>query len=212
MTITKGLLTFDAEGMEGGVFHSRKLHVPSDSSGLTIGRGYDMKEKSSQKIETDLNLAGVANRRAIILGRASKLSGNQARQFIVDQSLEEFEISIETQEKLFNISYNEMSADVQRICNKPDCIKAYGEVNWNNLNAAIKEVIVDLRYRGDYTPASRKLIQKMVAKNDIEQFILTLSNRELWGQVPEDRFNRRVNFCQKYSSSNEIQEIQGKNS
>ena len=212
MTITKGLLTFDAEGMEGGVFHSRKLHVPSDSSGLTIGRGYDMKEKSSQKIETDLNLAGVANRRAIILGRASKLSGNQARQFIVDQSLEEFEISIETQEKLFNIRYNEISADVQRSCNKPDCIKAYGEVNWNNLNAAIKEVIVDLRYRGDYTPASRKLIQKMVAKNDIEQFILTLSNRELWGQVPEDRFNRRVNFCQKYSSSNEIQEIQGKNS
>ena len=197
MTITKGLLTFDAEGMEGGVFHSRKLHVPSDSSGLTIGRGYDMKEKSSQKIETDLNLAGVANRRAILLGTASKLSGNQARHFIFEQGLEEFEISIETQEELFNISYNEMSEDVKRICNKTDCVEAYGEVDWKNLNAAIKEAIVDLRYRGDYTPASRRLIQKMVADNDIEQFILTLSNPELWPQVPEDRFNRRVDFLSK---------------
>ena len=51
MTITKGLLTYKAMGMEGGDFHSRKLHVPSDRSGLTIGRGYDMKEKSSYKIE-----------------------------------------------------------------------------------------------------------------------------------------------------------------
>ena len=194
MTITKGLLTFNAEGMEGRFFHSRKLHVPSDNSGLTIGRGYDMKEKPSRKIETDLSLSGVVNRKAIILGRATKLSGNQARQFIVNQGLEDFEISIETQEKLFNISYSEMSEDVQRICNKPDCVKAYGEVNWNELNVAIKEVIVDLRYRGDYTPNSRKSIQKIVAENDLEQFILMLSDRELWAQVPEDRFNRRVDF------------------
>ena len=194
MTITKGLLTFNAEGMEGGFFHSRKLHVPSDNSGLTIGRGYDMKEKPSRKIETDLSLSGVVNRKAIILGRATILSGNQARQFIVNQGLEDFEISIETQEKLFNISYSEMSEDVQRICNKPDCVKAYGEVNWNELNVAIKEVIVDLRYRGDYTPNSRKSIQKIVAENDLEQFILMLSDRELWAQVPEDRFNRRVDF------------------
>ena len=37
----------------------------------------------------------------------------------------------------------------------------------------------------------------MVAKNDIEQFILILSERELWAQVPEERFNRRVDFLLK---------------
>ena len=199
MTITKGLLTYEAEGMEGGTFHSRKLHVPSDSSGLTIGRGYDMKEKTSAKIEADLNLAGVDLEQAIVLSGAANLSGPTAIQFIVDNSLENFEISIETQENLFNISYEELSADVQRICDKPDCVNIYGEVNWNELNPAIKDVMVDLRYRGDYTPQSRKLIQKMVADNDIEQFTLTLCDRDLWERVPLDRFNRRVDFLLKVS-------------
>ena len=118
MTITNGLLTFEAEGMEGGIFHSRKLHVPSDSSGLTIGRGYDMKEKTSYKIETDLSIAGVENEKTEVLAGAAKLSGPLARQFIIDKDLAEFEISIETQEKLFRISYGEMTVDVLRICNK----------------------------------------------------------------------------------------------
>ena len=194
MTITKGLLTYEAEGMEGGDFHSRKLHVPSDRSGLTIGRGYDMKEKSSYKIEEDLRFAGVTDETVTILARATKLSGNLARQFIKDSGLKDFEISTDVQEALFKASYSELSKDVQRICDKPDCVKAYGVVEWDELNNAIKEVIVDLRYRGDYTPNSRKLIQKMVAENDLEQFTLTLCNQELWRQVPKGRFNRRADF------------------
>ncbi|MEX0729512.1 MAG: hypothetical protein WED00_03675 [Aquisalimonadaceae bacterium] len=43
MTPQKGLLTFEAEGTEGGRFHSRHLHVPSGMSGLTLGRGYDFR-------------------------------------------------------------------------------------------------------------------------------------------------------------------------
>ena len=194
MAVTKGLLTYEAEGMEGGTFHSRKLHVPSGSSGLTLGRGYDMKEKSRRKIETELSTTGVANEKAKVLAYAAELSGNQAKQFIVNNELQDFEISTETQEALFCISYEEMSEDVWRICNKSDCVKLYGKVDWNELNNTIKEVIIDLRYRVDYTPSSRKLIQKIVAENDIEQFILMLSTRELWAQVPEDRFNRRVDF------------------
>ena len=38
----EGKVTFNSEGTEGGFFHSRKLHVPTASSGLTLGRGYDM--------------------------------------------------------------------------------------------------------------------------------------------------------------------------
>ena len=194
MAITKGLLTYEAEGMEGGPYHSRKLHVPSNSSGLTIGRGYDMKEKTSETIEADLTEAGVENGDAKLLAGAAKLSGDLAKQFIVNNNLQDFEISMDTQEILFNASYEKMSADVKRICNKADCVKIYGKVEWDELNVAIKEVLVDLRYRGDYTPASRKLIQKMVADNDLESFTRTLSNRELWSRVPQDRFDRRTKF------------------
>ena len=50
----RGRLTFDAEGQEGGPFHSRHLHVPSSASGLTIGRGYDMKRRSKSDVRDDL--------------------------------------------------------------------------------------------------------------------------------------------------------------
>mgnify|MGYP006875700117 CR=1 FL=1 len=49
---TEGLLTFESEGHEGGPYHSRTLHVPSHTSGLTIGRG--MTAGPRQKLESRL--------------------------------------------------------------------------------------------------------------------------------------------------------------
>ena len=54
-----GRVTWDSEGSEGGRFHSRRPHVPSDSSGVTIGRGYDMKSRPRSAVLTDLLRAGV---------------------------------------------------------------------------------------------------------------------------------------------------------
>ncbi|CAM2063984.1 hypothetical protein SCOR_01375 [Sulfidibacter corallicola] len=194
MAITRGLLTYEAEGMEGGPYHSRKLHVPSASSGLTIGRGYDMKEKQSSKIEGDLIEAKVPEPMAQTLARASGLAGQKAKDFIVGNQLEDFEISMESQEILFNLIYDELSKDVQRICNKPDCVAKYGPVDWTNLHPKIKDVLVDLRFRGDYTPKSRLLIQKIVSDNHLERFTASLTDQEAWRQVPPDRFQRRVDF------------------
>ena len=189
-----GKLTYDAEGMEGGRYHSRILHVPADTSGVTLGRGYDFKEKSSIKIKNDLVQAGVAPDVAETLSQASGLYGDLARTFITNLQLSDFEISMETQNKLFTIIYAELSADVQRICNKTDCVAAYGSVDWDNLNPKIKEVIIDLRYRGDYIPKSRKLLQSYVANNDLPSFSHIIKQREHWEQVPLDRFNRRAQY------------------
>ena len=189
-----GKLTYDAEGMEGGRYHSRILHVPADTSGVSLGRGYDFKEKSSIKIKNDLVQAGVAPDVAETLSQASGLYGDLARTFITNLQLSDFEISMETQNKLFTIIYAELSADVQRICNKTDCVAAYGSVDWDNLNPKIKEVIIDLRYRGDYIPKSRKLLQSYVANNDLPSFSHIIKQREHWEQVPLDRFNRRAQY------------------
>ncbi|MFT4923984.1 MAG: hypothetical protein ACI8WB_000062 [Phenylobacterium sp.] len=197
MAITQGQLTYDAEGMEGGPFHSRKLHVPSGSSGLTIGRGYDMKEKSSAKIAGDLSKADVAENAAILLSQAAGLFGDAAKQFIAEHDLAEFEISMHSQEVLFHATYEEMVKDVRRICDKPDCVAAYGAVDWDELDIKIKDVMVDLRYRGDYTPRSRKRIQSLVANNDVGVFTEALLDRDFWLQVPQDRFNRRAAFLQE---------------
>ncbi|WDE10835.1 hypothetical protein [Thalassomonas haliotis] len=196
MAITQGLLTYEAEGMEGGPYHSRKLHVPGESSGLTIGRGYDMKEKSADKISADLLAAGVEAEQAKLLGGAAGLSGTEAKAFVDKSGLSDFEISMEAQEVLFKQTYDELSRDVERICSKADCVAAYGAVDWQGLDEKIKDVLIDLRYRGDYTPGSRKLIQAFVAANDLDGYKQALTIRKNWPNVPEDRFNRRMAFLE----------------
>lgn len=194
MTVEKGILTYDAEGMEGGKYHSRVLHVPSANSGLTIGRGYDMNEKEASKIKSDLIKASVDEAHATMLSTAAHLKGDAAKQFIEENNLGDFEISIAEQEALFDGIYSELESDVIRICNKADCVPAYGVVNWDALEDKIKEVAVNLRFRGDYHSTSRKLIQKHIADNDLEAFSGKMMDKDNWSGVLEDRFNRRVAF------------------
>jgi hypothetical protein len=191
-----GKVTFQSEGAEGGPFHSRKLHVPSEVSGLTIGRGYDMKMKNQAKIKSDLIKAGVAAKDAAVLAKASGLFGHAAKKFIKDNNIEKFEISKEAQVKLFEITYAEEEAEAKRLCTKSDVELKYGKCNWNTLDSAMKQIIVDLKFRGDYTPSTRKSIQEHIANNDTTEFLKVLSDKTKWKNpiVPADRFQRRVNF------------------
>ena len=80
--MNRGQLTFDTEGEEGGRLHSRKLRVPTDKSGLTIGRGYKMKEKTKKQIGTDLRKAGIDKAKAKLLSCAAGLRGKAAQKFV----------------------------------------------------------------------------------------------------------------------------------
>jgi len=191
-----GRLTFESEGSEKGPFHSRKLHVPSPTSGLTIGRGYDMKMKSSTKISQDLLAAGIKISDAKLLAKSAGLFGGAAKSFIIKNKLELFEISQQQQVKLFDISYKEEEMEAKRLCTKTDVVRKYGQCNWNSLDLAMKQVLVDLKFRGDYTGSTRKYIQKYVVSNDLKGFLQMLLKRSNWVQqrVPTDRFQRRITF------------------
>lgn len=80
---SKGLLTWEAEGQEGGIYHSRVLHVPSSSSGLTLGRGYDMRDKSSSFISAQLVKAGLNLVDANRLAAGARLKGRAAESFMI---------------------------------------------------------------------------------------------------------------------------------
>lgn len=192
-----GLVTWDSEGMEGGRFHSRKLHVPTDSSGLTIGRGYDMKERSADEIVEHLTACEVSADDAAKIAEAAGLSGQQARNFIRDNELESFEISPSGQKALFLITYEALKKDVERICTKDDVVQAYGACDLATAHPAIVDILVDLRFRGDYTGAARRLIQKAAAQNDLAAFAKALKNVANWPNVPKDRFQRRCAFLDK---------------
>jgi hypothetical protein len=191
---TRGIITWEAEGNEGGRFHSRVLHVPSSTSGLTIGRGYDMKNRSNAEIKKDLIQAGADTIKATTIGKAAGLSGSKAEQFIIDNDLLDFEISAGTQLKIFENVYSDYVSSVKRICNKKRVQDEYGKTDWNNLDKDIIDVLVDLTFRGDYHPNSRKIIQKSVANNDFSEFRKKITNKENWGAWPKDRFERRKEF------------------
>ena len=190
----KGLITWDSEGNEGGDFHSRKLHVPGDTSGATVGRGYDMKNRTASAVLNDLVQSGVDLDTAQKMSGCAGLQGQQAKDYISRNGLGSLEISKEAQVKLFETEYLRQSADVKRICTKPDVQKKFGNTKWSEIHPGIKELLIDLKFRGDYTPATRTLIQSFAAKNDFAGLLTVLGNRSLWMRVPQDRYARRLKF------------------
>ncbi|WP_432460055.1 MULTISPECIES: hypothetical protein [unclassified Agarivorans] len=196
----KGLLTWVAEGHEGGLFHSRLLHVPSSNSGLTIGRGYDMKDKSSSLVASQLMKAGIGSTEAMKVAAGARLKGKAAKDFVIANDLLDFEVSPKTQLALFNIVYGEKEKTVLRICKKADTVAAYGFVNWGALPGSLLELFIDLTYRGDYSGTTRKFLQKPLAQGDIPALKLLFNDRSKWASVPYERFKARSKFA--YSISN----------
>jgi len=199
--VPAGQLTFDAEGLEArGPFFSRKPHVPSSSSGVTIGRGYDMKSRRPSGIVTDLSGAGIEDRIAHKFAEAAGLEGNAAKQFIRRSDVAQIEITPHQQKALFKVTYAEHVADVRRICDKNDVVTKYGPTDWDQLHPAIKDMLVDLRYRGDYTGTTRNRVQPLVVANDLFGLQQTMADKSYWMQnrgVPRDRFERRADYMAK---------------
>jgi hypothetical protein len=195
-TVAKGQLTFAQEGKEGGPYHSRWLHWPGGASGVTLGRGYDMKKRKSPEVLSDLREAGVSANLADQFAQGAGKSGDAASQFVTDNRTLLGNITPGQQKRLFEKVYNWYEQDVRRLCNKRDVVKEYGSVNFNTLNQQIWAVLVDLHFRGDYGPNARKIIQKHVAKNDLTKFKAAMEKSSNWSNVPLERFNARVAYLQ----------------
>ncbi|WP_348729989.1 SH3 domain-containing protein [Rheinheimera texasensis] len=196
--VAAGQLTFDAEGMEQrGRYFSRNPHVPTDSSGVTLGRGYDMRDKTPAMIQADLLACGLDTTAATLFAKAAGLSGAAGKSFITQNNLSNFEISPGQQKLLFALTYQQMVSDVLRICQKPDLVKRYGVTDWAALPAKVRDLVVDLRYRGDYTPSSRERLQPLLVANNSGGIRQLMADETYWcgpEKVPQDRFRRRRDY------------------
>jgi hypothetical protein len=56
------------------------------------------------------------------------------------------------------------------------------------------DLVVDLRFRGDYNGSTRALVQTLVARSDLPGLARAMKVRADWANVPNDRFQRRCNF------------------
>lgn len=82
--VENGQLTFDAEGNDNprSRFFSRKLHVPTAWSGITVGRGYDIKYKNYRTVYRDLVGTGIAKNLAKKIANGVGKRGRTARKYI----------------------------------------------------------------------------------------------------------------------------------
>lgn len=90
----EGQITFDAEGadymtavvpfrQQRTPYFSRILHRPGDiSSGVTLGRGYDMGNRSTGEVFATLRGAGLEEYKASLCARAAGLKGKRAGEFV----------------------------------------------------------------------------------------------------------------------------------
>ncbi len=186
----KSNLTYDAEGRDEECKH---MHWPGGVSGVTIGHGYDLGHRRGDDARDHFEKAGIGSAAADVLVSGCGLTGDEAKAFVTANKAK-VELTHEQMVVLFNISFDEQAAEVVRISEKPDCIQAYGKVDFNSLDSRIWLVLVDLKFRGDYYPGSRKRVQAPAAQNDLEAFTQALEDRDFWNSVPPDRFNRRVQF------------------
>lgn len=198
LKVPRGQLTFDVEGNDddSSMYFSRVVHWPPvGASGVTIGRGYDVGHQHN--VKSDLKTAGVSEPLLSWLDDGKGLKKELAKDYLHSASAEvrSHNISRKQQHVLFLFVYESMEKDVKRICNKRDVIEAFGSTDWEALHPKIKDILVDLRYRGDYTPSIRSEIQQHVANNDLLKFTRAIKNRAIWpANLPNDRFIKRSIF------------------
>jgi hypothetical protein len=99
-------------------------------------------------------------------------------------------------ESAFNKTYALYEKKVIKTCNKSTVIKLYGDTTWTTLHQSIKEILIDLTYRGDYTGKTREFLQKHVASNDFQSFKSEITNQSKWLKVPSQRFAIRKKFLE----------------
>ncbi|MTD42646.1 hypothetical protein GIX45_29250 [Erwinia sp. CPCC 100877] len=153
----EGLLTYRAEGnnIPGSPYYSRKIHWPGLSSrchaygsGVTIGRGYDLKYRSRREIVHDLTLAGIPSEQAKKIAEAAKKSHCSASDFVKREKDHIGEITELQQLRLFELTYQKYIVDSRRFYNE---YKNVTSVSWERLDSGLKDVFIDMKYQGVLT-------------------------------------------------------------
>ncbi|WP_223582858.1 pesticin C-terminus-like muramidase [Enterobacter sp. JBIWA005] len=146
----KGKLTYNAEGNDipSSMYYSRVIHWPgNDLSGVTLGRGYDMGDRSEADVYRDMVASGIPNGQAGKISKGAGLKGNAARDFVRSNKNDIGEITLEQQESLFALIYPKY---VERaISNYNKWTNGVsGAKPWVELMPPIQEVLVDFVYQG----------------------------------------------------------------
>jgi hypothetical protein len=201
--VREGQLTFDAEGVDYitavAPFRqpqqmpnfSRILHWPGSASGVTIGRGYDMKNRSAGQIQIEMRLAGIEEYKAIICSKAAHLAGREASNFVKDYGTFVGEITHIQQIRLFETIYPDYIKLSAYYYKKYTTDKFYipDAIQWDRMDKQIKSVYVDISYQG---VENIRTLTACVARNDKKRLIEFIRNSTFYMSYESNR--KRINY------------------
>jgi hypothetical protein len=179
------LLTYNAEGSYNKTNHP---HWPGGTSGVTIGKGYDMGLRTVVQTKADLMRAGVDEARATQLANGAGLKGNDAAAYVIGHS-RDATLSPDEEDKLFHISYARKEREAKGVYGR--VTKGVpGAVNWDGLNPSMRAMATDFIYQGT-GPAQMRAVSQNNASSLI-QYIQ--SNPDL---MKFEKGRGRINFLQR---------------
>ncbi|MGF1740934.1 peptidoglycan-binding protein [Vibrio profundum] len=178
LKVPKGQLTFDAEGDDfpHSPYFTRRASVPHNgdkvvgSSGVTIGKGLDLgsppsgangQRPNALDLSALFEKAGLNPRLASWLlsvkGKQKQAALDSLTAVLKKGVLTERELVITRKQQyiMFNMTYQFMEEKTRILMTKEDVKRAYGTVDWGRLPRKVKDVLIDLTYRGDSYKATR---------------------------------------------------------
>ncbi|MGI8490857.1 calcium-binding protein [Pectobacterium sp. S5] len=169
LRVPQGQITFDGEGddVPNSPFFSRVIHWPRKAkSGVTLGRGYDMGERTKGEIYSDMLRIGIGSEKANLIAKGAGLKAGAAETFVKEYKEKIGMITHQQQIALFNmvyVGYIEIAKKryARYSANVPD------RVNWDELHPAIRDILIDLAYQG----FAGETTIPVAAKNDIDLLI-----------------------------------------
>lgn len=147
--IKRGHVTFNAEGSNDpkSPYFSRVLHWPGGASGVTIGRGYDMKLRTQEQVKSDLMASGVSEKAAVRFASGAGLRGEAAHKFVVENKIDFGKIDRDAEINLFNKVYPKYEADAATSYNIKVRQLNLKAPAWNSLDPKIREIVVDMTFQ-----------------------------------------------------------------
>ncbi len=177
LTFRAGNITWQIEG--GNSSSTLSLHHPTENSGVTIGAGYDMKSRTVAGIVRDLTNAGVSLAAATSLSAAAGLSGVDADNFVRNNNAQSWaSITAVQRQSLFNNIYPTYTTRARSLATSsiPKSDANGNPINaaavgaefivstqaWDALNPAIKELLTDITYPGQYRGSRHEYINPIL--------------------------------------------------
>ena len=180
------------------------LKPAGDSSGVSIGKGYDMGSRSEEEIIKELTNAGVLKVQAEKISKAAYKKGKDADLFVQENKENIGKISDEVILNLFKANWNDIKADTKKIATshkaqkdgKGNYLNARGrEINdgvkegtyvlseeeWNSLHPALIDLMTDMKFHGGYYIYDRAArVNKAIKEHPNDQLGQLKAVRELF--------------------------------